>query len=215
MDTIIGEFLSWSVDAGFVVAFPLHHGDLELDSVGVSTKDHVAILVTWPWLGGLNLTTNVKTTVCPTRYIHCRGVPSVVCGNSGAYLRVKYTCARTLTENVGGRHWRSSQMVGTMPETRYLHQIIMWERCTKQLPCPLLLLHVSSKRNTGHEYMYIPIPHLPSLVLPQRSSHCHLQTHTPQCRSRKQLCPLCVQNWTLCATCLQKVYVYTTAVNFN
>jgi len=25
---------------------------LELDSVGVSTKDHVAVLVAWPWLGG-------------------------------------------------------------------------------------------------------------------------------------------------------------------
>ena len=54
MDTlaIIGEFLSWSVDAGFILVLPLHHRDLELDSVGVSTKDHVAILVTWPWLGG-------------------------------------------------------------------------------------------------------------------------------------------------------------------
>ena len=41
---IVGEFLSWSVDAGFILALPLHHGDLELDSVGVSTKDHVAIL---------------------------------------------------------------------------------------------------------------------------------------------------------------------------
>ena len=29
----------WSVDAGFVLVLPLHHGDLELDSVGVSTKD--------------------------------------------------------------------------------------------------------------------------------------------------------------------------------
>jgi len=52
MLVIIGKFLSWSVDASFVVAFPLHHRDLELDSVGVSMKDHVAILVTWPWLGG-------------------------------------------------------------------------------------------------------------------------------------------------------------------
>ena len=40
---IVGEFLSCSVDAGFVLGLPLHHGDL--DSVGVSTKDHVAILV--------------------------------------------------------------------------------------------------------------------------------------------------------------------------
>jgi len=49
------ELLNWSVDGGFVRAVPLlHHGDLiELDSVGVSTKDHVAILVAWPWLGGL------------------------------------------------------------------------------------------------------------------------------------------------------------------
>jgi len=46
---IVGEFLSCSVDAGFVLALPLYHGDL--DSVGVSTNDHVAILVAWPWLG--------------------------------------------------------------------------------------------------------------------------------------------------------------------
>ena len=49
---IVGEFLNCSVDACFVLALPLHHGDLDLDSVGVSTKDHVAILVAWPWLGG-------------------------------------------------------------------------------------------------------------------------------------------------------------------
>jgi len=42
---IVGEFLSCSVDAGFVLVLPLHHRDLELDSVGV------AILVAWPWLG--------------------------------------------------------------------------------------------------------------------------------------------------------------------
>jgi len=28
------EFTSFSVDAGFVLALPLHHGDPELDSVG-------------------------------------------------------------------------------------------------------------------------------------------------------------------------------------
>ena len=33
------------MDAGFILALPLHHGDLELDTVGVSMKDHVAILV--------------------------------------------------------------------------------------------------------------------------------------------------------------------------
>ena len=49
---IVGKFLSCSVDAGFVLALPLHHRDLELDSVGVSTKDHVAVLVAWPGLGG-------------------------------------------------------------------------------------------------------------------------------------------------------------------
>jgi len=43
---IVGEFLSYSVDAGFILGLPFHHGDLELDSVGV------AILVAWPWLGG-------------------------------------------------------------------------------------------------------------------------------------------------------------------
>jgi len=40
---IVSEFLSCSVDGGFVLALPLHHGDL--DSVGVLTKDHIAILV--------------------------------------------------------------------------------------------------------------------------------------------------------------------------
>jgi len=49
---IISEFLSWSVDAAFVLALPLHHGDLELDNVRVSTKNHAAILIAWPWLGG-------------------------------------------------------------------------------------------------------------------------------------------------------------------
>ena len=44
MLVIVGEFLSWPVDAGFILALPLHHEDLELDSVGVSTKDHVAVL---------------------------------------------------------------------------------------------------------------------------------------------------------------------------
>jgi len=52
MLAIVGEFLSWSVEAGFVLTLPLHHGDLELDSVGVWMKDHVAILVAWPWFGG-------------------------------------------------------------------------------------------------------------------------------------------------------------------
>jgi len=33
-----------SVDAGFILALPLFNRDLELDTVGVSTKDHVAIL---------------------------------------------------------------------------------------------------------------------------------------------------------------------------
>ena len=42
---IVGEFLNWSVDAGSILALPLHHSDLELDSIGLSTKDHVAILV--------------------------------------------------------------------------------------------------------------------------------------------------------------------------
>jgi len=38
---IVSEFPSYSVDAGFVLLLPLHQGDL--DSVGISTKDHVAI----------------------------------------------------------------------------------------------------------------------------------------------------------------------------
>ena len=49
---IVGGFLNRSVDTGFVLALPFHHGDLELDSVRLSTKDHVAILVAWPCLGG-------------------------------------------------------------------------------------------------------------------------------------------------------------------
>ena len=36
-----GEFLSCSVDAGFVLALPLHHGDLELDSVRASTMSYL------------------------------------------------------------------------------------------------------------------------------------------------------------------------------
>ena len=44
----VGKFLSCFLDAGLVLALPLHHEDL--GSVGVSTKDHVAILVAW---GGL------------------------------------------------------------------------------------------------------------------------------------------------------------------
>ena len=49
MLAIVSKFLSWSVDAGFVLALPLHHGDLELDCVRVLTKDHVAILHGHGW----------------------------------------------------------------------------------------------------------------------------------------------------------------------
>ena len=45
MLAIDGKFLSYSVDAGFVLALPLHHGDLELDSVGVSTKSYLKIML--------------------------------------------------------------------------------------------------------------------------------------------------------------------------
>jgi len=65
---IDSEFLSCSVDAGFVLALPLHHGDLELDSVGVSTKSYLKII----------------------------SVGMAMVG--GAYSRDKYTCARTLAE---------------------------------------------------------------------------------------------------------------------
>jgi len=71
MLAIHGEFLSCSVDTGFILAFPLHHGDLELDSVGVSTKDHVAIFGSMAIYGW------------------------------GAYVRDENTYARTLAENVG------------------------------------------------------------------------------------------------------------------
>jgi len=52
---IVSEFLSCSVDTGFVLALPLHHGDLELDIV------EVAILVAWPWLGGKNTCARILT----------------------------------------------------------------------------------------------------------------------------------------------------------
>jgi len=42
---IVGKFLNWSMDAGFVQALPFRHRDLKFDSVGLSMKDHVAILV--------------------------------------------------------------------------------------------------------------------------------------------------------------------------
>ena len=43
---INGEFLSCSVDTGFILALPLPHRDLEFDSVGVSTKSgHLGDLV--------------------------------------------------------------------------------------------------------------------------------------------------------------------------
>ena len=45
MLVIDGEFLSCSVDTGFILALPLHHGDLELDSVGVSTKSYLKIML--------------------------------------------------------------------------------------------------------------------------------------------------------------------------
>jgi len=48
MLAIVSKFLSFFVDAGFVPVLPLHHRDLELDSVGV-------ILVAWRRLGGANL----------------------------------------------------------------------------------------------------------------------------------------------------------------
>jgi len=36
------EFLNSSGDAGFVLALPLHHRDLEFDSIGGVPEDHVA-----------------------------------------------------------------------------------------------------------------------------------------------------------------------------
>jgi len=33
------------VDTGFILASPLHHRDLELDSVGVSTKSYLKIML--------------------------------------------------------------------------------------------------------------------------------------------------------------------------
>jgi len=45
MDAIDYEFLSYFVDAGFILVLPLHHGDLEFDSVGVSTKIYLKIML--------------------------------------------------------------------------------------------------------------------------------------------------------------------------
>ena len=42
---IDGEFLSYSVDTGFLLALPLHHKDLELESVGVSMKSYLKIML--------------------------------------------------------------------------------------------------------------------------------------------------------------------------
>ena len=35
---IDGDFFSCSVDAGFILVLPLHHGELELESIGVLMK---------------------------------------------------------------------------------------------------------------------------------------------------------------------------------
>jgi len=45
------------------LAMPFHSGDLELHSVGLSTKDHVAILVAWPWLLGGGPICEIKVPV--------------------------------------------------------------------------------------------------------------------------------------------------------
>jgi len=45
MLAIDGEFLSYSVDTGFALALPLHHEDLELDSVGLSIKSYLKIML--------------------------------------------------------------------------------------------------------------------------------------------------------------------------
>jgi len=45
MFVIDGKFLSCSVDTGFVLALPFHHRDLELDSVGVSMKSNLKIML--------------------------------------------------------------------------------------------------------------------------------------------------------------------------
>ena len=55
---IDSKFLSCSVNAGFVLALPLHHRDLELDSVGVLMKSYLNIMLLFLyhshiWLGGL------------------------------------------------------------------------------------------------------------------------------------------------------------------
>ena len=46
------------MDASFILVLPLHHGDLELDSIGVSTKNHVAICHGW---GAKNACASIST----------------------------------------------------------------------------------------------------------------------------------------------------------
>ena len=86
------------MDAGFILALPLHHWDLELDSVGVSTKSYLKIMC----------------------YID-----SIAIHGWGAYARDKNTCARTLAENVGrvggGLYSKAAYTQDTMVQLTHTH----------------------------------------------------------------------------------------------
>jgi len=72
---------------------PLHHRDLELDSVGVSTKDHVAVLVALPWLGEAYL--RDKNTCARTSTENVGGGGGLIHGG-GIYAGLYGTRLKTL-----------------------------------------------------------------------------------------------------------------------
>jgi len=75
LQSTANSFNSCSVDTGFILALPLHHRDLELDSVGVSTKSYLKIMLLFG---------------------------SMAIYGWVAFARDKNTCAKTLAENDGG-----------------------------------------------------------------------------------------------------------------
>ena len=98
------EMFSGFVDAGFVLALPFHHGDLEPDCVGVSTRSrHLCKDSKW-----LKMAVFILSSTSPT-------VPE------GAYARDKNTSARLCAKNAGGLMREGGRICGTL---RYY--ILMW-----------------------------------------------------------------------------------------
>ena len=112
MLAIFSEFLSCSVDAGFVLVLPLHHRDLELDSGEVSTKDHVAILVAWPCLGYLRdkntrartLTENVGGLICKVVWKSTYCVCTQTSNTHSVYY-VSLTCNGDILMQIAKNAW--------------------------------------------------------------------------------------------------------------